>query len=92
MEKLINVGYGNCINSAKVISVVSVDSAPVKRAVQNAKEADRIIDATQGRKTKSVVVMDGGYLVLSALIPETIVSRFNDTEKESNNLKGRQDE
>ena len=74
MERLINIGYGNCINSEKVISV------PVKRAVQSAKETERIIDATQGRKTKSVVFMDSGYIVLSALVPETIVSRFNGTE------------
>ncbi len=80
MERLINIGYGNCINSEKVISVVSADSAPVKRAVQSAKETERIIDATQGRKTKSVVFMDSGYIVLSALVPETIVSRFNGTE------------
>lgn len=79
MQKLINAGYGNCVNSEKVVSVVGIDAAPIKRLVQNAKDKGMAIDMTQGRKTKSVIVMEGGYLVLSALVPDTFVSRFNET-------------
>lgn len=76
MGKLINIGFGNMVNTEKIIAVVSPDSAPVKRMVQKAKEEGTSIDATQGRKTKSVIVTENNQLVLSALVPETIVSRF----------------
>jgi regulator of extracellular matrix RemA (YlzA/DUF370 family) len=76
--RLINIGYGNVIHTDKVLAVVSPDSAPGKRLVQAARDEGRSIDATQGRKTKGIVVMDGGYVVLSALLPETIAGRFNE--------------
>lgn len=63
------------MNTSKLVAIVSPDSAPVKRMVQNAKEAGTAIDATQGRKTKAVLVMENSQLVLSALLPETIASR-----------------
>lgn len=72
MSRLIHIGFGNIVNTGKIIAIVSPDSAPVKRMVQNAKEAGLAIDATQGRKTKAVLVMENGRLVLSALLPETI--------------------
>ncbi len=75
MNKLIHIGFGNIINTNKLVAIVSPDSAPVKRMVQNAKEAGNAIDATQGRKTKAVLVMENSQLVLSALLPETIASR-----------------
>lgn len=75
MNKLIHIGFGNIVNTGKIIAIVSPDSAPVKRMVQNAKEAGAAVDATQGRKTKAVLVMENGQLVLSALLPETIVNR-----------------
>lgn len=75
MNKLIHIGFGNIVNTGKIIAIVSPDSAPVKRMVQNAKEAGQAIDATQGRKTKAVLVMENGQLVLSALLPETIANR-----------------
>ena len=75
MGKLIHIGFGNIVNIGKIIAIVSPDSAPVKRMVQNAKEAGAAIDATQGRKTKAVLVMENGQLVLSALLPETIANR-----------------
>lgn len=78
--KLINIGYGNVIHTEKVLAVVSPDSAPGKRLVQTARDEGRSIDATQGRKTKGLVVMEGGYVVLSALLPETIAGRFNESE------------
>ncbi len=72
---LIHIGFGNIVNTAKVIAIVSPESAPVKRLVQNAKEKGMVIDATQGRKTKSVLVMENSQIVLSALLPETIANR-----------------
>ncbi len=75
MNKLIHVGFGNIVNTEKIIAIVSPDAAPVKRLVQKAKETGMAIDATQGRKTKSVLVMENGQVVLSALLPETIAGR-----------------
>lgn len=72
---LIHIGFGNIVNTAKIIAIVSPDSAPIKRLVQSAKENGLAIDATQGRRTKSVLVMEGGRVVLSALLPETIAGR-----------------
>ena len=69
------MGFGNIVNTAKLVAIVSPDSAPVKRMVQSAKEEGLAIDATQGRKTKSVLVMENGRIVLSALLPETIAGR-----------------
>ncbi len=81
MSRLINIGYGNVMNVDKIVSVVSPDSAPIKRMVQAAKDAGTAVDATQGRKTKGVIVTDSGVLVLSALLPETIASRCEGREK-----------
>ena len=75
MNKLIHIGFGNIVNTAKIIAIVGPDSAPVKRLVQKAKEEGRVIDATQGRKTKAVLVMENRQVVLSALLPETIAGR-----------------
>ena len=75
MNRLIHIGFGNIVNAGKIIAVVSPDSAPVKRMVQKARELGTVIDATQGRKTKSVLVMENSQLVLSALLPETIAQR-----------------
>ena len=81
MNKLINIGYGNVMNVDKIVSVVSPDSAPIKRLVQAAKDAGTAVDATQGRKTKGGIVTDSGLLVLSALLPETIASRCEGKDK-----------
>ena len=75
MSKLIHIGFGNIVNADKIISIVSPDAAPVKRMVQKAKEEGSSVDATQGRKTKAVLVMENGMVVLSALLPETISAR-----------------
>lgn len=75
MGRLIHIGFGNIVNTEKIIAVVSPDSAPIKRLVQNAKEKGTAIDATQGRKTKAVLVMENSQVVLSALLPETIANR-----------------
>ncbi len=76
MAGLVNIGFGNMVNAGKLIAVVSPDAAPIKRLVQNAREAQKVIDATQGRKTKAVLIMEADYVVLSALQPETIAKRF----------------
>lgn len=81
---LIHIGFGNIVNTEKIIAIVSPDSAPVKRMVQHAKEAGMAIDATQGRKTKSVLVMENSQLVLSALLPETIANRAQTESGEIN--------
>jgi regulator of extracellular matrix RemA (YlzA/DUF370 family) len=73
--KLINVGFGNTVPACRIIGVVGNDSLPVKRSVGEAKEKQMLIDATQGRKTRAVVYVDSGHLVLSSLRPETIAAR-----------------
>lgn len=82
MGKLINIGYGNVVNTDKVVSVISPDSAPVKRMIQNAKDSGTVVDATQGRKTKAVIVTDSNYVILSALMPETIAVRYRESDEE----------
>lgn len=77
---MINVGFGNVVNSSKIIGIISPDAAPIKRMVQSAKDTGIAIDATCGRKTKSVIVMENGNLVLSSLLPDTITSRVNHME------------
>ena len=76
MAKLINVGFGNVVNSSKIVAVVSPDAAPVKRMVQGIKGTRSLVDAPPGRKTKAVIVTSDNYVVLSALQPETIARRF----------------
>lgn len=71
----INIGFGNIINDTKIVAIVSPDSAPSKRMLQNARDEGRVIDATQGRRTRAIIVTDTGSIVLSALQPETIAAR-----------------
>ena len=73
--QLINIGFGNLVNANRIITVVSPDSAPIKRMIQEARDRGVLIDATYGRRTKAVLVMDNDHLVLSALTPETIMNR-----------------
>lgn len=86
MNKLIHIGFGNIVNTAKIIAIVSPDSAPIKRMVQSARESGMAIDATQGRKTKSVLVMENSQVVLSALLPETIAGRARAEKEEAEEL------
>ena len=74
--KFINVGFGNVVSAHRVISIVAPESAPIKRIVQEARETGDLIDATYGRRTRSVLVMDSGHVILSAVQPETIVGRI----------------
>ena len=81
MNKLLNIGFGNLINTAHILCVVTPDSAPAKRMIAHGKESDTLIDATQGRRTKSVIVTTDDRIVLSALQPDTLAGRFNGKEK-----------
>lgn len=82
VNRFIHIGFGNIVNTGKIIAIVSSDSAPIKRLVQNAREAGLAVDATQGRKTKAVLVMENGEVVLSALLPETIANRAQQEREE----------
>lgn len=73
--KLINIGFGNMVSSQRVLAIVGPESAPIKRIVQEAKDRGMLIDATYGRKTKSVIIMDTDHVVLSAIQPETVAGR-----------------
>ena len=75
--KLINIGYGNVVASDRVITIVSPDSAPIKRLVQDARDAGRVIDVTCGRRTRSVIITDSEHVILSSTQPETISWRLN---------------
>lgn len=91
MARFVNIGFGNLVNADKIVAVVSPDAAPIKRMIQSAKEEGRIIDATQGRRTKGVLVTEDTYVVLSALQPDTIGRRFQ-SDKNIIEEKGDMDE
>ena len=74
---LVNIGYGNIVNMDKVVGIIKADAAPINRMVQVAKDSNMAIDATCGRKTKCVIVMESGHIMLSALLPDTIENRAN---------------
>lgn len=80
--KLINIGFGNLVSDLRIVSIVSPESAPVKRLVQEARDSGMLIDASYGRKTKSVIVTDSRHVVLSALAPEVIRERHNTDDEE----------
>lgn len=70
-----NIGFGNMVNTEKIVTIINPDSAPAKRIVQRAKETERIVDATQGRRTKSIILTDSDHVILSALQPDTLAGR-----------------
>lgn len=76
--QLINVGFGNIVSANRIIAIVSPESAPIKRLVQEAKDQGRAIDATCGRRTRAVLIMDSDHVVLSAVQPETVAGRFDE--------------
>ena len=77
MIKLINIGCGNVISANRLVAIVSPESAPIKRIIQESKEKGILIDATYGRKTRSVIIMDSDHIILSAINPETVGGRFS---------------
>ncbi|MBI5199628.1 MAG: DUF370 domain-containing protein [Nitrospirae bacterium] len=76
--RLINIGFGNAVSSNRVVAVVIPDSSPMKRLKDEAKERGKLIDATQGRKTRSIIITDSDHIILSALQAETITQRFSE--------------
>ncbi len=78
--KLINIGFGNMVNAARIIAIVSPESAPVKRMITESKEKGMLIDATHGRKTRAVVVADSDHIILSYLQAEKLGERFNESD------------
>ncbi len=77
MSRLVNIGFGNVVNTDCILAIISPESAPAKRQIQTAKENKTLIDATQGRKTKSVIFTTADRIILSALQPETLTGRFH---------------
>ena len=79
--QLINIGFGNMVSSARLIAIVSPESAPIKRIVQDAREQGRLIDATYGRRTRAVIITDSDHVILSAVQPETVANRLDDEDE-----------
>jgi len=75
--QLLNIGFGNMVSSARLIAIVSPESAPIKRIVQDARDGGRLIDATYGRRTRAVIIMDSDHVILSAVQPETVAARLD---------------
>lgn len=80
--KLINIGFGNMICANRLVAIVSPESAPIKRIVQDARERGSLVDATYGRRTRAVIIMDSDHVILSAVQPETVANRLVDDEEE----------
>ena len=80
--KLVNIGFGNMVSSSRLVAIVSPESAPIKRTVQEAKDNGRLIDATYGRRTRAVLVTDSDHVILSAVQPETVANRLSDRDDE----------
>ena len=89
MLRLINIGFGNMIAADRIIAIASPDSAPVKRMIQEARDRKRVIDATQGRRTRAVIQTDSDHVVLSAIQPETIAGRVGQRDAASATRKRR---
>ena len=79
--KLINIGFGNMVSAGRLVAIVSPESAPIKRMVQEARDRGNLIDATYRRRTRAVLITDSDHIVLSALQPETVAGRFNGREE-----------
>lgn len=84
--KLINIGFGNMVSAGRVISIVSPESAPIKRMIQEARDKGSLVDATYGRRTRAVIITDSGHVVLSALQPETVGHRLDEKEPADENI------
>lgn len=81
--KLINIGFGNMVSVARLVAIVSPESAPIKRIIQDSREKGTLIDATYGRRTRAVIITDSDHVILSAIQPETVANRVNDKEDDS---------
>lgn len=74
--KLINIGFGNMVSANRLVAIVGPESAPIKRIIQDVRDRGQLIDATYGRRTRAVIVMDSGHVILSAIQPETVAGRM----------------
>ncbi len=80
--KLINIGFGNMVSANRLVAIVSPESAPIKRIIQDARESGSLIDATYGRRTRAVIITDSDHIILSAVQPETVANRIVDYEED----------
>ena len=80
--KLINIGFGNMVSANRLIAIVSPESAPIKRIVQEARDKGSLIDATYGRRTRAVIIMDSDHIILSAVQPETVATRLDSSNED----------
>ncbi len=78
--KLINIGFGNLVSAGRIVAIVSPDSSPIKRIIQEAKEKGMLIDATHGRRTRAVIITDSDHIILTYLQTETVANRINDED------------
>ena len=81
--KLLNIGFGSMVAASRVLSIMDPDSAPIKRVIQEAKERGMLVDASYGRKTQAVILMDTDHVILSAMTPDTLAQRWEDGDKEA---------
>ncbi|GAV25031.1 hypothetical protein ciss_09640 [Carboxydothermus islandicus] len=84
--KFINIGFGNIVSANRIISIVSPESAPIKRIISEARDKGMLIDATYGRRTRAVIIMDSEHVILSAVQPETVAHRLNTKENQEENF------
>ncbi|MDK2820718.1 MAG: extracellular matrix regulatory protein [Clostridia bacterium] len=82
--KLINIGFGNIVSAKRIVAIVSPESAPIKRIIQEARDQGRLIDATYGRRTRAVIITDSDHIILSAVQPETVAHRLSSKENMNN--------
>lgn len=81
--KLINIGFGNMVSANRLVAIVSPESAPIRRIIQEARDKGLLIDATYGRRTRAVIIMDSDHVILSAIQPETVANRIDDEEEDN---------
>ena len=86
--KLINIGFGNLVSASRLIAIVSPESAPIKRIIQDVRERGELIDATYGRRTRAVIIMDSGHVIWSSLTPEALAGRCTEPENTENGDEG----
>ena len=84
--KLINIGFGNMVASSRLIAIVSPESAPIKRIIQDARDRGTLIDATYGRRTRAVIITDSDHVILSAVQPETVANRLVDDDEDEEDV------
>jgi regulator of extracellular matrix RemA (YlzA/DUF370 family) len=84
--KLINIGFGNMVSASRLIAIVSPDSAPIKRIIQEARDRGMLIDATYGRRNRAVIITDSDHIILSAIQPETVANRLEASDSEEDDI------